>query len=322
MKITWIALAAMACVAGTAQAQVTLYGIADIWLGQTSVTSDDGKKTDNSLMASGGLSGSRIGVMGQKDLGNGLTSLFKLEQGLHLNTSDTGNTDSSYNRQAYVGLAGSMGQLTFGTTWTAMDDVLGAANSGFDSSFSASNNVLVLPTRYASNPGNTIKYASPSWGGVSVAFSHSMDGGKADKADVSDASLSYAAGPLAANVAYQVQSATATEDIQLTAFNASYDLGMLKLLGSVGQLKAGANQSKDVQFGVDVPLTPALTVSAGYAMSDDNAAAGNAERTGMGLAAAYSVHPSTTFYGGVRQAKVKPGQAKDSLFAVGIKHAF
>jgi predicted porin len=321
MKKSLISLAVLASVA-SAQAQVTLYGIVDIWLGQTSVTNGEGHKTDNSLMASGGLSGSRIGVMGQKDMGNGLTSLFKLEQGLHLNTSETGNTDSSYNRQAYVGLAGGMGQLTFGTTWTAMDDVLGAANSGFDSSFSASNKVLVLPSQYASNPGNTIKYTSPSWSGLSAAASHSMDGGKADKADVSDISLSYAAGPLATNVAYQVQSASAAEDVRLTAFNASYDLGVLKLLGSMGQLKAGAKQSKDVQFGVDVPLTPALTVSAGYAKSDDNVAAGNAERTGFGLAAAYSMHASTTVYGGVRQAKVKPGQAKDSLVAVGIKHAF
>jgi predicted porin len=321
MKKSLIALTVLAAV-NAAQAQVTLYGIADIWLGQTSVTSDEGVKIDNSLMASGGLSGSRIGVMGQKDMGQGLISLFKLEQGLNLNTSDTNNTDSSYNRQAYVGLMGAWGQVTFGTTWTAMDDVLGAANSGFDSSFSASNKVLVLPGQYASNPGNTIKYTSPNWSGLTASVSHSMDGGKADKADVSDISLSYAVGALATNVAYQVQSATAAEDVQLMAFNASYELGMLKLLGSVGQLKAGAIQSKDVQLGVDVPLTPALTVSAGYAMSDDNAAAGHGERTGLGLAAAYTVHASTTLYGGVRQAKVKPGQAKDSLVAVGIKHAF
>lgn len=321
MKKALTALAVLAAVTG-AQAQVTLYGIADVWLGQTSVTSEEGVKTNNSLMASGGLSGSRIGIMGQKDLGNGFSSLFKLEQGLHLNTSETGKTESSDNRQAYVGFAGGMGQLTFGTTWTAMDDVLGAANSGFDSSFSASNNVLVLPSQYASNPGNTVKYTSSSWSGLSAAFSHSMDGGKADKADVSDFSLSYAAGPVATNVAYQVQSATAAEDIQLTVFNASYDFGVFKLLGSVGLFKAGAKQSKDVQFGVDVPLTPALTVSAGYARSDDNASNANEERTGFGLAAAYSMHASTTVYGGVRQAKVKPGQAKDSLVAVGIKHAF
>jgi predicted porin len=321
MKKTLIALAVLSAISG-AQAQVTLYGIADVWLGQTSVTSDEGVKINNSLMASGGLTGSRIGVMGQKDMGNGLTSLFKLEQGLHLNTSETGDTESSDNRQAYVGFAGGMGQLTFGTTWTAMEDVLGAANSGFDASFSASNNVLVLPSQYASNPGNTIKYTSPSWSGLTAALSHSMDGGKADKADISDFSLSYIAGPVATNVAYQVQSATAAEDIQLTAFNASYDFGVFKLLGSVGLFKEGAKQSQDVQYGIDVPLTPALTVSVGYARSDDNSANTNEERTGFGLAAAYDVHASTTVYGGVRQAKAKHGQAKDSLMAVGIKHAF
>lgn len=54
-----------------------------------------------------------------------------------------------------------------------------------------------------------------------------------------------------------------------------------------------------------------------HAISDDNG-----ERRGFGLVAADSVHASTTFYVGLRQAAVKLGQAKDSLLAVGNKHAF
>ena len=322
MKKTMIALCVLASVAGTAHAQVTLYGVADIWLGQTSVTNSEGAKKDTTVMASGGLSGSRIGLMGQKDMGDGMNTLFKFEQGLNLNTSESGDAESSFNRQAYVGLAGGFGQLTFGTTWTAMDDVLGAANSGFDSSFSASNNVLALPSAYASNPGNTIKYASPSVGGLSAAASHSIRGGKKEEPTVSDVSVSYAAGPWATNAAYQVQSISGQENTQLTAANASYDLGVVKLLASVGHLKNGAQKSNDMQIGVDVPLSQVLILSAGYAASKDNASSGKGERTGYGVAATYSLNASTTVYGGLRQAKEKNSHVKDCLMAVGMKHAF
>jgi predicted porin len=90
----------------------------------------------------------------------------------------------------------------------------------------------------------------------------------------------------------------------------------------LGQLKASASKSTDMQLGVDVPVTKALTVSAGYAVSDDNAAAGNGERSGFGIAAGYSLADTTTLYGGFRQAEAKNSNVEDNVFAVGIKHAF
>lgn len=321
MKKTLIALAVLGSMA-SAQAQVTLYGIADLWLGRTSATDGAGDKTSTTQMASGGLSGSRIGVSGSKDLGNGLNGVFKLEQGFNLDTGKSKDVESTFNRQAYVGLGGGFGQVTFGNTWTAMDDVLGAANSGFDSALSASNNVLMVPSEYESNPGNTIKYNSPSMGGFSLGASYSLNEGNTDEPKVGDFSISYADGPLAVNVAYQQQSLSGADAVKLTAVNAAYDLGVVKLLASLGQLKASASKSTDIQFGVDVPVTKALTVSAGYAVSDDNAAAGNGERSGFGIAAGYSLADTTTLYGGFRQAEAKNSNVEDNVVAVGIKHAF
>lgn len=323
MKKSLIALAVLASVAGVAQAEYTLYGVADVWLGRTSVTDGAGVKTDTTQMASGGLSGSRLGFKGSKDLGNGLTGVFKLEHGFELDTGKDKDAASNFNRQAFVGLAGGFGEVTFGNTWTAMDDVLGAANSGFDSALSASNNVLVVPGAYASNPGNTIKYVAPSIAGFTLGVSHSMNEGDTAKAKVSDISLSYAIGALATNLAYQQQGETTASDVvKLIAFNAAYDLGVVKLLGSVGQFKQGANKSTDLQLGVDVPLGDKLTVSAGFASSEDNLAAGDAQRSGFGVAAGYQLAETTTVYGGLRQAKVKSSEEKDSVIAVGIKHTF
>jgi predicted porin len=320
MKKSLLVLAILASVA-SAQAQVTLYGVADVWVGRTANTDSSGVKTDDTLMSSGGLSGSRLGVSGEKALGNGLKGVFKLEQGFKLDTGKT-NESTAFSRQAYVGMAGGFGQVTLGKTWTAMDDVLGAANSGFDSALSASNNVLMVPSIYQSNPGNTVKYTSPAFGPVSFSASHSMHESNGDQPNVTDFSVSFSQGALATNLAYQEQRETGVDVVKLTALNAAYDFGAVKLLASVGQLKAAFSQSTDLQFGVDVPVNKALTVSAGYAQSNDNAAAGNGKRTGFGIAAGYSLADTTTLYGGLRQAELKDSSVKDNLVAVGIKHAF
>jgi predicted porin len=327
MKKSLIALAVLGSMAA-AQAEVTVYGVADIWVGRTSVTGTDDVKTNTNVMESGGLTSSRIGFKGSKDLGKGLTGVFKLEQAFNLDTGTTDNdetdTDDTFGRLAYVGLAGSFGEVTLGNLWTAMDDVLGASNSGFDSALSASAKVLAVQYNYVGAPQNAVKYVSPSLGGFTLAASRSM---KEDtEVKVTDMSLAYAAGNLAANAAYQQQKDGA-DKVKLTALNASYNLGVVKLLASYGLAKVDGVKTTDIQVGFDLPVTADLTLSAGYAQSKDK---DGDKRTGFGLAAGYSLGDSTTVYGGYRQAKAKDealltadsDQAKDNVFAIGIKHAF
>jgi predicted porin len=327
MKKSLIALAILGSVAGAAQAQsaVTLYGIVDLWTGRVAVTDAAGVKTSETLMESGGVSGSRWGLKGEEDLGGGLKAVFKIESGFAADTGVGGSNaspKSGPNRQTYLGLAGGFGEVTFGNVYSAMDDVLGASNSGFDSALSASQNVLVVPASYNDKPKNAFKYVSPNFGGFSGGFSYSLDENPG-KTNQTDFSLSYGAGPIAANFAYEIQGdAAGTEDLKLTALNGSYDLGMAKLLASYGQAKLGAFKSTDFQIGADVPVSSALTVSVGYAQSKDNAALGDGKRTGFGVAAAYSLSKRTTAYGGFRQAKVKDASDKVTVMAVGLKHTF
>ena len=90
MKKSLIAIAALAAVgAASAQSSVTLYGIVDTGYGweQTKVTQDVGPgvrstaKIRNIGLRSGELSGSRFGLKGQEDLGNGLSAVFNVEAG-------------------------------------------------------------------------------------------------------------------------------------------------------------------------------------------------------------------------------------------------
>lgn len=339
MKKSLIALAVLGAAAGAAQAQsaVTLYGIVDLWVGQISVKDGAGVKQNIGIynspaMVSGGVNGSRWGLKGEEDLGGGLKALFKIESGF---TADDGKGSGGPNRQTYVGLAGGFGTLTFGNVYSAMDDVVGASNSGFDSALSATSLIAsVNPNAgglnanavgsYNDKPLNAFKYVSPSFGGFSGGFSYSLDEDASVKENQTDFSLSYAAGPIAANFAYEVQQ-QAGDDLKLTALNGSYDLGVAKLLASYGQAKEGAEKSTDFQFGANVPLSSALTLSAGYAQSKENAAAGNQKRTGFSVVAAYGLSKRTTAYGGFNSSKSKTGgttNLKATVLAAGINHSF
>ncbi|WP_084360529.1 porin [Hydrogenophaga palleronii] len=328
MKKSLIALAVLGSVAGVAQAQssVTLYGLIDASVSSSSQTIGGVKQKSVTRLDSGNLNTSRWGLTGSEDLGGGLKAIFRLEQGFDA-SNGTAGAGTAFARQSYVGLSGGFGTVTVGNVWTAMDDVLGATNSGFDSRFSSSNNVSAVKALYASNPGNTLKYVSPSFGGFSFAGTYSLDEVAAVKTDIADFSASYNGGPLLVNFAYQVQNDfAAPNDLKITHLGGAYDFGAVKLLASVGQVKLSTGKATDAQVGVDVPLSSAVTLSGGVSRSKDNAAAGNAKRTGAGVAVTYALSKRTTTYAGLNASSEKNAAGvkteKDRIFAVGMQHTF
>jgi predicted porin len=113
----WAAVAAAALSTlnpARAQSNVTLYGIVDVF-GQ--YLSGD---TRNYRLQSGGISGSRFGVRGQEDLGDGLAAIFLLESGINLDDGTNGQ-NAFWGRQAYVGLRStSWGQLSLGRQYSGL----------------------------------------------------------------------------------------------------------------------------------------------------------------------------------------------------------
>jgi predicted porin len=340
MKKTLIAMAVLAASsAAMAQSSVTLYGIVDVWAGGIKASEVVANPDRLNKVDSGGVSGSRWGVKGSEDLGGGLKAIFTLEEGFD---ADTGEGSGGFGRQAFVGVQGGFGAVVLGKPWTAMDDVMGASNSGFDSALSATNGVWISNVIYATNPGNAIKYTTPNFGGFSAGVSYSLDEKNGEKSDIADFSLSYGAGPVSANFAYQVQGdVVGADDLKITTLNGSYDLGMAKLLASYAQSKLSSAKATEYQIGVDVPVSSALTVSAGYAHSKRNAGAVTfiqteyaaddsvyygAKNAGFSLAASYSLSKRTSVYGGVSSAKGENAAGTDvskrQLYAVGVRHAF
>ncbi len=87
MKKTLIAAALLAGFSGAAQAetQVTLYGLLDAGIGYQQIKGD-GFSTSKVGLDSGTQNGSRWGMRGTEDLGNGLRAVFNLESGFNVET--------------------------------------------------------------------------------------------------------------------------------------------------------------------------------------------------------------------------------------------
>lgn len=121
MKFKMVVLAAALTAAGQTQAQskVELYGVVDVNVEVYNHAPDGaGGKHTVAGMRSGGQSGSRWGLRGAEDLGDGLKAVFAIEAGFNVANGRATDSQRIFNRQAFVGLQDSWGSLTFGRQYT------------------------------------------------------------------------------------------------------------------------------------------------------------------------------------------------------------
>lgn len=127
MKKTLCALAVLGAFAGTSlAADVTLWGIVDEGLLYTSIDKDDGQSsTDKLELKSGIQSGSRWGLRGAEELGNGTKVGFALESGFNADDGTLASAGTLFNREASLYVEGRLGKLAAGR--------IGAINQGTSS---------------------------------------------------------------------------------------------------------------------------------------------------------------------------------------------
>ena len=328
MKKSLIAIAALTLAgAAAAQSSLNLYGVADIYVGKA--------KGVSAAAGTDGLASSRIGFKGTEDLGGGLKANFNFEQYLNLANGAT-TTGQTFGRQANVGFSGGFGTIKLGRSFTAFDDINGAANSGFDSALSATSPVW---TSYTGSSSAQIYYATPEMAGLSGAIGINLKGNQATN-DITSMHLKYSSGPIYVGAAYQQdKSALAGKSVKHTLINGSYDLGMATVKASYRSVKnpftvVGGNKVGDgfitpkateYQVGVDYPVNSQLTLSLGHASSETEAS--NGVKTGKSrksaaysLAAGYSLSKRTMLYGGLNVSRTNG--VKDNLIAAGVNHTF
>ena len=363
MKKSLIAMAVLAA-SGVASAQstVTLYGLADVFVGSTKVkTTGAGLSTSQrqTVIDSGGFNGSRFGLKGSEDLGGGLKANFLLEGGYDISTGAADNytnpftratSNAIFGRQSWVGVSGGLGELKLGKMWTPYDEVKGSGAGAFDANIFAPAAGVWASNSYQDRPGNSIYYSTPNFSGFSAAASYSFGENKTATVDagrIVSANIQYAGGPIAVALSHQQEKATdAQTAVKFTQLNGSYDFRVVKLLAAYGQVKNGStglfapavgtpptvtpvavNKAREFQIGVDVPLG-AVTVSGGIARSKLTLASGGGDvtSTGVGLAAKYDLSKRTFLYTGLQLAKneaaVGNGEIKTDTFAVGVQHKF
>lgn len=110
-----------------AQSSVTLYGILDTGIEYVSHASAAGDHVIRMPGITGELP-SRWGIRGKEDLGGKLSAIFVLESGFNPRGGDLGQGGRLFGRQAWVGLQGNWGALSFGRQYTMSYWVLADAD--------------------------------------------------------------------------------------------------------------------------------------------------------------------------------------------------
>lgn len=156
---TMLLTATVVSASALAQDAVTLYGAIDTGVEYFTNAAPTGGSVARIPVIGGGDLPSRIGVRGSEDLGGGLKGIFTLEDGFSASNGAMQQNSRLFGRQAFVGLKGDWGQLSFGrqysmTNWGLADsNVLGPTGFGGLASFDpyllaarVDNSVLYLGT--------------------------------------------------------------------------------------------------------------------------------------------------------------------------------
>lgn len=99
------------------ESSVTLYGLIDQGVEYVNNVAT-GKTTSNAVRTGAGTATSYFGFRGVEDLGDGLHTIWDLQGGFAPNTGNSLQGGRLFGRQAYVGLDGRFGRLTFGRQYT------------------------------------------------------------------------------------------------------------------------------------------------------------------------------------------------------------
>lgn len=181
MKKTLAAVAVLGAFAGSAlAADVQLYGVVDTGFQYLNADADiTGVDSTNSFsMESGMQSGSRFGIKGTEDLGNGLTVGFILENQFSSDTGALKNEDSFFHREASLFLEGGFGKVAFGRMGSINGGVSSWGKYGVISAFGTSwGNYSAQAGNWAVGAGmwdNMIAYETPSFAGFKVFAQYGM----------------------------------------------------------------------------------------------------------------------------------------------------
>jgi len=326
-KLIALAVAGLASTGALAQANVTVYGVADASFDVVRISGDANNELGNTTRVS--TNSSLLGFKGAESLGNGLTAVFQYESSVGFdNAGALGAT-----RDSYVGLAGGFGTVVLGNLTgptralgSAVDVNAGATGIGANTALigKLGNNLLgttdtsgnyaggstcarnstcasIFDTRWK----NAIAYVSPSFGGLNATVAYvanenkALNGLAAANTTGYDVGVKYANGPAMAAVTYNAVSVGNAADLKVSDLRVggSYNFGMASVRALFDLARA------------------------------DNFGGNKVTQAVYGFGATFNVTPASKLVGQVyvaRDLKVNGSSADDTgakLFELGVEHS-
>lgn len=245
-KLIALAVAGLASTGAFAQANVTVYGVADATFDVVRVSGDAANDLGNTTRVS--TNSSYLGFKGAEALGNGLTAVFQFESGVGFDN----NGSFGATRDSFVGVSGGFGTVVLGKLTGPTRALGGAVDVNSGATGIGSNGGLIgklgnylvssgvgatgaLPSGINSSVTgtavtaqckgsttcvslfddrwtNAIAYVSPSFAGLTGTFAYvanenkNFEGGVKSNTTGFDSGLKYANGPIMAAVTYNAVS--------------------------------------------------------------------------------------------------------------------
>lgn len=293
-KKTLAAVAVLGAFAGSAlAADVQLYGLVDLGMNWTHTEDAYGVKTDKFALSSGQNSGSRFGLKGTEDLGNGYTVGFVLENAFN---ADDGALDKSgrlFHRESLLFVQSAWGELSFGRTGgldagTGRYNLMGSGASAIGTGWDKVGDSRVALLGTGDRMDNTITYKSPNFAGFTVYAQASLK--KDSKAEEDFASnkaavgqegssdadryyavaATYGAGALNTGLIYSqtdysryTVKANDDDTAQVVSAFVNYDFGMVKPMVAVQYWDGGLDKVNVEYFKNDGGMTKGYGVVVG-----------------------------------------------------------
>lgn len=311
-------LIAASSATAVAQSNVTLYGVVDAY-GQYLSSANQVYR-----LQSGASGGSRLGVRGQEDLGDGLLAVFVLESGFNADDG-TSAQNAFWGRQAYVGLHSSAwGQLTVGrqysglfyatTDFSEFSNLPSGPTTAVIGGFGGYEPVRGSTDSAAGNGGpdrvnNSVRYESPTWyglrGGVMVGLGESA-GGTRDN-HLLDLWARYGQGPVALTLSVLDDKGGPVKpsaDRRTTTVAGTYTVGDSRVVAGYLNMNDRSASDQDGQgwwLGADHKIGP-HRFKLQYVSSRPKYIA-DAKTQALGLGWEYSFSKRTTLYSSLTRFK-------------------
>lgn len=316
MKLRILPLSAALAVMSTgaaAQSSVTIYGVADMYIGHTSA----GGRGSVTSVDSGGLAASRVGFRGIEDLGGGLKALFTLENGVLSDTGAAADATRAFNRQSWVGIGSSWGEVRFGRQNTPAFWMCGNLDAAGCATYaSLLNNV----SGYAPRFDNVLYYMSPDMSGFKVQGGISLGEQQAPANRSGLNARMFGAEYRAANFWVGLNhasqdSANKSVEAKATFLGGNFDYGQGKVYAGFhrGNMN-GANMATNVRgrnysawsLSADWRLSTTTTLGVLYGRADDKTAF-NADVRQASLIATHALSRRSTLYSTLTKLQNKNG---------------